>query len=655
MGKVWLNMIVRQEAAVIRRCLEAARPLIDGWSIVDTGSTDATKAIITEVLGDLPGRLHDRPWVNFGHNRSESLELARETAELVGSPRHETYALLLDADHELKGALNRDELTGEGYSLYQRDTHLTYSNTRLLRLDLPWRCVGVTHEYWAGGSTSTVIKTAAIKDHADGGTRAEKFERDLRLLEQGLRDEPGNVRYMFYLAQTYEGIGRLNDAAALYLKRAEAPDQNREEQWMARLRRAKILSRIGLIIEAQTEFLRCFNDRPHRAEPLYYLSLQLKDVGCRAAAYMYAKQGSEIAIPEQDILFIEHEVYRWGFHEEMSIHAHALGRPNEGREACEVVLRAPHGNHRTALHNLTFYTSNLPGERGSYEIPEEYRTWEGVVYNASSPTVCDDVTIIRCVNYDQDRGKHYVGRPEAGIIRTQNKVLKDGNFTTLDCSILETWNQATRIFGLEDIRLVRHAGRYWFTATTCQVPGAMGNPQVALGRLSEDCTRVEHLVPLRYGKAIEKNWLLWSHGDELLAIYSFDPFVVLRLNPETGEAVEKTCGPTRWFDGRFRGSAPPIRLDWDTWIAVVHDVANWDDRNVYQHRFVVFTEAGDVRYSPAFFLDHDGIEYVTGLSYERGQYTLTYSHEDREARWARVDSMTVREMVGELPRLRRAA
>ena len=56
-----LNMIVKNESHVIRRCLDSVRPFIDSWVIVDTGSTDGTEDIIREHLKDIPGQLHERP------------------------------------------------------------------------------------------------------------------------------------------------------------------------------------------------------------------------------------------------------------------------------------------------------------------------------------------------------------------------------------------------------------------------------------------------------------------------------------------------------------------------------------------------------------------------------------------------------------------
>ncbi|MGW8881862.1 glycosyltransferase, partial [Streptomyces mirabilis] len=86
---VCLNMIVKNEAPVIRRCLESVRPLIDTWVILDTGSTDGTQDVIRDVFSDLPGALHESPWKGYDGSRSEAIDLARAEAD---------YLLFIDAD-----------------------------------------------------------------------------------------------------------------------------------------------------------------------------------------------------------------------------------------------------------------------------------------------------------------------------------------------------------------------------------------------------------------------------------------------------------------------------------------------------------------------------------------------------------------------------
>lgn len=66
MASICLCMIVKNESAVIRRVLQSAIPHIDSWVICDTGSTDGTQDLIRETLKDIPGELHEVPWVNFG-------------------------------------------------------------------------------------------------------------------------------------------------------------------------------------------------------------------------------------------------------------------------------------------------------------------------------------------------------------------------------------------------------------------------------------------------------------------------------------------------------------------------------------------------------------------------------------------------------------
>ena len=67
---ICLNMIVKNEAPVIKRCLATVKPWITSWVISDTGSDDGTQDIIKEYMKDMPGKLIERPWVDFAHNRN---------------------------------------------------------------------------------------------------------------------------------------------------------------------------------------------------------------------------------------------------------------------------------------------------------------------------------------------------------------------------------------------------------------------------------------------------------------------------------------------------------------------------------------------------------------------------------------------------------
>src|SRR5439155_24590556 len=71
--RVSLCMIVRNEEANLPACLSSADGLVDEILIVDTGSTDATKAI----AADFGARVVDFPWVDsFAAARNEGLRHA---------------------------------------------------------------------------------------------------------------------------------------------------------------------------------------------------------------------------------------------------------------------------------------------------------------------------------------------------------------------------------------------------------------------------------------------------------------------------------------------------------------------------------------------------------------------------------------------------
>ena len=96
MKTIGLSMIVKNEASVIRRCLDSVRPLVDYILIEDTGSTDGTQQIIRDYLKEfeIPGEVFDEEWQDFGTNRTTGLARLRQRADI-------DYALVMDADDVL--------------------------------------------------------------------------------------------------------------------------------------------------------------------------------------------------------------------------------------------------------------------------------------------------------------------------------------------------------------------------------------------------------------------------------------------------------------------------------------------------------------------------------------------------------------------------
>jgi len=347
MVNIILCMIVKNESKIISRCVDSCSEIVDCISIVDTGSTDNT----VEILLNYNGKVYQKEWVNFGINRTHSFQKCVETAQLLGYKLEESYALLLDADMELviDSGFKKQELTAISYSIKQK-SGISYYNTRLIRLDQNIACVGVTHEYW--NTQASKLNTLSIRDLGDGGCKQDKFERDIKLLEQGLIDEPLNSRYMFYLAQSYKDTRNTSKAVEMYRKHISCCTWN-EEKWYSMLK-------IGILLSSSEWLLKAFEFRPSRAEPLYYLSKICREAQNYNLAYMYSEFGSKIPYPSNDVLFIEDDIYNYGFLSELSISAYYTPFKNKGLTMCKTLLDMdiPIGTRQMVLNNIKFYTEN---------------------------------------------------------------------------------------------------------------------------------------------------------------------------------------------------------------------------------------------------------------------------------------------------------
>jgi glycosyltransferase involved in cell wall biosynthesis len=342
-------MIVRNEVKTIRRAIESVRPFIDSWVICDTGSSDGTMDEISSSLTGLPGRLIQRPWVNFGHNRTELVSLARDDPS--------TYLLLLDADMtvEVERRSVFDRLTADAYLVPVR-SEMTYWMPYVVSRSVPWRYEGVTHEYITtdGSFRTERLSGVSFRHHADGGSRADQLERDNRWLCDELNRDPDNPRTVFYLAQTLQFMGDERKSRPLYLRRAEMTTDD-EEAWCA-AHRAALLRSTTDWEGAVSELVAAWERRPTRAEPLFDLASGFRQRGNYGAAYKYAERGLEIPEPHDDILNVATWVYQWGLRFERSIAAYWLGRIDEALRDSErlAALDLPEPWKTHVQENLTF-------------------------------------------------------------------------------------------------------------------------------------------------------------------------------------------------------------------------------------------------------------------------------------------------------------
>lgn len=673
--KLCLTMIVKNESSVIERCLDSVKDIVDYMVICDTGSTDDTVEIVETFMHkhEIPGAVYQHEWRNFGYNRTLSVQAAQETLEKHQCPLEQTYLLLLDADMLLVVGeqFTKQALRTDSYLVLQRSPSLAYYNTRLIRASLPWESRGVTHEYWACPAliVQETLSTLSIDDQEDGGCKANKFARDLELLTQGLKEEPHNPRYMFYLAQTHKCLGDYGEAVRWYKNRIDRGGW-KEEVWYSMYMMAVCYEEMGYWNLALSSYLKAYEYHPLRAEPLWNVAKHYRVNGENALAYLFAKQGKTIPYPKDDLLFISHPVYLYQFDEELSIAAYYTPFKEEGMEAINRILlnrNVPQSVKEWAHRNSLYYVQNLPHADYTPIAVMLPPLREGLdeYYCPLNPSIQKTQhgysMICRAVNYTQKGGMGHRSRdPDDPTIRTKNFFLEyDKNLRLLSqkeiTETLPRLRQPTQVKGLEDCRLVEIDGDNWFTCSTFDhQPNSVSQILCKLGgKATAQHLPVKAFVPMDGWKGwCEKNWLPFSYRGELCVVYLCDPFTVYQVDKKNGacKLIKEYTPPLDL--SRFRGSAAPIAFG-DGYLMLIHEVVVGHER-VYLHRFVYLDQDLNLKgLSKPFTFQHQGVEYCCGMALDHNntECILSVGIEDREAHLCRLSVESIYSLLDPIKRI----
>ena len=345
---ICLVMIVKNESEVIRRCLDSVAKYIDYWVIVDTGSTDGTQEIIKTHMNDLgiSGSLYERPWKDYGTNRTESLQLAAGKCD---------YRLVIDADDVLEVTDTEvfNNLTADAYRIAIRLGDITYFRIQLVRSSQKWKYVGVLHEYisYDGEGTNTeddlhgTMMLAGVSGDKRDLKGAEKYYNDALIFERELInnkeiDEGLISRYWFYCAQSYKDAGMYERALVAYQKRAELGGWP-EEVYVSLFNIAKMKGALGKPIEEiERSLLTAWEYRPIRLEAAY----ELIRILIHQKRYFLAFSIGNIALRMGgcvDVLFVEHDIWKWKFIYAYSITCFNTGNLDEALRCSKSLIASP--------------------------------------------------------------------------------------------------------------------------------------------------------------------------------------------------------------------------------------------------------------------------------------------------------------------------
>jgi glycosyltransferase involved in cell wall biosynthesis len=337
---ICLNMIVRNEAHIVRQALDAVAPYISSWVIVDTGSHDGTQDLIRNHMARLgiPGELYERPWRNFGHNRTEALNLAQG---------HGDYIWVIDADDTVVGTPDFARLDADVYWLrLQIGGSFAIWRRQLFRDGSPWRYEGVTHEH-AVCDTPFAEKRLEGDYYIEGrqlGGRSlsgQKYARDRDVLLAEIERNPEDARSVFYLAQSYFDLGDFVNARKWYERRAEMGGWV-QEVYYAMFRIAESAQQLDEPWpDVQDAYLKAWEFRSTRAEPLYFVAYRYRTDERYWLGYLFAKLAAEIPLPEEDVIQVRADIYAWRATDEQAVCASWIGKHAEAFTLWRRLLARP--------------------------------------------------------------------------------------------------------------------------------------------------------------------------------------------------------------------------------------------------------------------------------------------------------------------------
>tara|TARA_R100001163_G_C5068494_1_gene208938 strand:- start:4625 stop:7705 length:3081 start_codon:yes stop_codon:yes gene_type:complete len=382
-------MIVKDESKVILRCLNSVVKYIDSWCICDTGSTDDTCEKIETFFKKhkKPGKLLKHEWKNFGHNRTLAVENAKGMAD---------YLLLMDADFifKLKNAQFKHKPWTAGSLLIKYDGLLDYRQPLMVKGDLDWRYIGVTHEYIHCPNTTRGLCDDFIFQHVgDGANKVDKFDRDIKLLTDGLVDEPDNMRYYFYLGQSHKDLAgsikhkysikkrsldsikeRLeknpeseNETTKTFVENLTTEVNKLEKDYRYNFQSAinayssriqkhdfpeEVYFSMYMIGHCNYHldnppaiftgwFLEAYAYRPQRLEALYQMIKYYRLKQKYQLAYDFGRRAADAPYPKTDCLFIDSRIHKYLLKHEVAISAYYIGEFAECLRLLDIILLLP--------------------------------------------------------------------------------------------------------------------------------------------------------------------------------------------------------------------------------------------------------------------------------------------------------------------------
>ena len=304
---IHLCIMVKNAGLQFEKMLQQNMPIIDKWTILDTGSTDETLDIIKRTLvGKKNGDIYEEPFINFRESRNRLLDLAGTSYK---------YIIMLDDTYVVEGELRsfltetRGDQLSDSYTLYIKSEDTMYGSNRIIKSDTGLRYIHTIHEVISDKNNVNIVipkEIVAIHDGRFEYMEKRTYERkqlDLKLLFEEVETNPHDPRAYYYLAQTYNCLNDHENTLKYFLKRIEFPNSGFHQEYVDSLFEAARTMNFKLNLpwsECEEMYNRCYMADPSRPEALYFIGIHYYLEGGTSnikIAYEKFKKAYEIGFP----------------------------------------------------------------------------------------------------------------------------------------------------------------------------------------------------------------------------------------------------------------------------------------------------------------------------------------------------------------------
>jgi len=179
-------------------------------------------------------------------------------------------------------------------------------------------------------AVASILQPADVRDSDPYG---------LDLLLARVERNPDDARSVYIIAQIYWDTDDFANARKWYTRQVEMGCFPDEEIYIGMWRIAESMTRLNMPwLEVQGAYLRAWEFRPTRAEPLYAIAHRYRIDERYRLGYLFAERAARIPFPENDMLHPYPDVYAWHATDEQAICASRIGKHAEAFTLCRRLL-----------------------------------------------------------------------------------------------------------------------------------------------------------------------------------------------------------------------------------------------------------------------------------------------------------------------------